>query len=57
MYELLEETREEVCENKELSDACAQYAPSRNNDSDSAQLVAVPADRFELGELVLCCAA
>jgi hypothetical protein len=49
MYQLLKKTKGEQCENKELSGACAQNVPSRNNDFDSAQLVAFPADRFEVG--------
>jgi hypothetical protein len=49
MYKLLEKSNEEEYENKELSDACAQTLPTRNNDFDSAQLLAFPADRFELG--------
>lgn len=49
MYKLLEKTKEEEYENKELSGVCAQTLPPRNNDFDLAQLLAFPADRFELG--------
>jgi len=34
---------------KKLPDACAQTLRTRNNDFHAAQLLAFPADRFELG--------